>query len=161
MFNSTCTLFTSLCRCAEKSRYTSLMNSSRYSITTSRQTMLLKSWLLLVRTTELNVYAWSRFCMLFVCVWLYPGYINFFFIIIFVSGTGKTTTLVKYAQQRPHLRFLYISFNKSVAMEANRSFPSNVECRTIHSMAYKAIGHRWVAKEFFFFISFGMIMNDY
>lgn len=59
-----------------------------------------------------------------------------------ISGTGKTTTLVKYAQQRPHLRFLYISFNKSVAMQGKRSFPSNVECRTIHSMAYKAIGHR-------------------
>ncbi|KAG7320458.1 hypothetical protein KOW79_016311 [Hemibagrus wyckioides] len=59
------------------------------------------------------------------------------------AGTGKTTTLVKYAEQRPHLRFLYISFNKSVAMQAKRSFPSNVECRTIHSMAYKAIGHRY------------------
>ncbi|XP_053544195.1 F-box DNA helicase 1 isoform X2 [Ictalurus punctatus] len=59
------------------------------------------------------------------------------------AGTGKTTTLVKYAQQRPHLHFLYVSFNKSVAVQANRSFPSNVECRTIHSMAYKAIGHRY------------------
>ncbi|XP_053364866.1 F-box DNA helicase 1 [Clarias gariepinus] len=59
------------------------------------------------------------------------------------AGTGKTTTLVKYAQERPHLRFLYISFNKSVAMQAKQSFPSNVECRTIHSMAYKAIGHRY------------------
>lgn len=68
-----------------------------------------------------------------------------------VSGTGKTTTLVRYAQQRPHRRFLYISFNKSVAVQANRCFPSNVECRTIHSMAYKAVGHRSVAKEFILF----------
>ncbi|XP_022527587.2 F-box DNA helicase 1 [Astyanax mexicanus] len=59
------------------------------------------------------------------------------------AGTGKTTTLVKYAQQRPNLRFLYVSFNKSVATQANRSFPSNVECSTIHSMAFKAIGHRY------------------
>ncbi|KAF5897197.1 F-box DNA helicase 1-like isoform X2, partial [Clarias magur] len=59
------------------------------------------------------------------------------------AGTGKTTTLVKYAQERAHLRFLYISFNKSVAMQAKQSFPPNVECRTIHSMAYKAIGHRY------------------
>uniref|UniRef100_A0AAR2J1Q7 F-box DNA helicase 1 n=1 Tax=Pygocentrus nattereri TaxID=42514 RepID=A0AAR2J1Q7_PYGNA len=58
------------------------------------------------------------------------------------AGTGKTTTLVKYAQQRSDLRFLYVSFNKSVATQANSSFPCNVECRTIHSMAYKAIGHR-------------------
>ncbi|XP_047659707.1 F-box DNA helicase 1 isoform X2 [Tachysurus fulvidraco] len=59
------------------------------------------------------------------------------------AGTGKTTTLVKYAEQRPHLRFLYISFNKSVAMQAKHSFPFNVECRTIHSMAYQAIGRRY------------------
>ncbi|KAL7882540.1 hypothetical protein SRHO_G00001980 [Serrasalmus rhombeus] len=59
------------------------------------------------------------------------------------AGTGKTTTLVKYAQQRSDLRFLYVSFNKSVATQANSSFPCNVECRTIHSMAYKAIGHRY------------------
>ncbi|XP_060745142.1 F-box DNA helicase 1 isoform X1 [Tachysurus vachellii] len=63
--------------------------------------------------------------------------------IIAFAGTGKTTTLVKYAEQRPHLRFLYISFNKSVAMQAKRSFPVNVECRTIHSMAYQAIGRRY------------------
>ncbi|XP_076861290.1 F-box DNA helicase 1-like [Brachyhypopomus gauderio] len=59
------------------------------------------------------------------------------------AGTGKTTTLVKYAQQRPHLRFLYVSFNKSVAMHATRTFPSNVVCRTVHSMAYKAVGYRY------------------
>ncbi|XP_036419690.1 F-box DNA helicase 1 isoform X2 [Colossoma macropomum] len=59
------------------------------------------------------------------------------------AGTGKTTTLVKYAQRRPDLRFLYVSFNKSVATQADSSFPCNVECRTIHSMAYKAVGHRY------------------
>lgn len=59
------------------------------------------------------------------------------------AGTGKTTALVKYAQQRPDLRFLYVAFNKSVATHAKQSFPSNVECRTIHSMAYKAVGHRY------------------
>ncbi|RXM35639.1 hypothetical protein EOD39_3983 [Acipenser ruthenus] len=49
--------------------------------------------------------------------------------------TGKTSTLIKYAQQRPHLRFLYAAFNKSVAVQAKRMFPSNVDCKTIHSMA--------------------------
>ncbi|KAM9705369.1 F-box DNA helicase 1 isoform 1-T1 [Menidia menidia] len=56
------------------------------------------------------------------------------------AGTGKTTTLVKYAEQRPHLRFLYVSFNNSVAHEARRVFPSNVDCKTIHSLAFKDIG---------------------
>ncbi|KAK7149839.1 hypothetical protein R3I94_009223 [Phoxinus phoxinus] len=59
------------------------------------------------------------------------------------AGTGKTTTLVKYAQQRPHMRFLYLAFNKSVAMQAQRSFPHNVECSTIHSMAFRAVGQRY------------------
>ena len=56
------------------------------------------------------------------------------------AGTGKTTTLVKYAEQRPHLRFLYVAFNKSVASEAQRRFPSNVACKTVHSLAFNEAG---------------------
>uniref|UniRef100_A0A3Q1HGE1 F-box DNA helicase 1 n=1 Tax=Anabas testudineus TaxID=64144 RepID=A0A3Q1HGE1_ANATE len=63
-----------------------------------------------------------------------------------VSGTGKTTTLVKYAEQRPHLRFLYIAFNKSVANEAQRRFPRNVDCKTVHSLAYSSVGWRYRKK---------------
>ncbi|KAK7895971.1 hypothetical protein WMY93_021296 [Mugilogobius chulae] len=59
------------------------------------------------------------------------------------AGTGKTTTLVKYAEQRPHLRFLYVAFNKSVAKEAERRFPSNVECKTVHALAFKEVGVRY------------------
>ncbi|XP_043092103.1 F-box DNA helicase 1 isoform X2 [Puntigrus tetrazona] len=59
------------------------------------------------------------------------------------AGTGKTSTLVKYAQRRPHMRFLYLAFNKSVAMQAQQSFPNNVECSTIHSMAFRAVGVRY------------------
>ncbi|KAJ8411248.1 hypothetical protein AAFF_G00172540 [Aldrovandia affinis] len=59
------------------------------------------------------------------------------------AGTGKTSTLVKYAQQRPHLRFLYVAFNKSTATEAQRSFPENVDCRTVHSLAFAAVGKRY------------------
>ena len=58
------------------------------------------------------------------------------------AGTGKTTTLVKYAEQRPHLRFLYVAFNKSVASEAQRRFPSNVACKTVHSLAFNEVGKR-------------------
>ncbi|CAB1345842.1 unnamed protein product [Coregonus sp. 'balchen'] len=59
------------------------------------------------------------------------------------AGTGKTTTLVRYAQQRPHLHFLYMAFNKSVATQAQSCFPSNVDCRTVHSMAFGAVGKRY------------------
>uniref|UniRef100_A0A8C7CW46 F-box DNA helicase 1 n=1 Tax=Oncorhynchus kisutch TaxID=8019 RepID=A0A8C7CW46_ONCKI len=58
------------------------------------------------------------------------------------AGTGKTTTLIRYAQQRPHHHFLYMAFNKSVATQAQRCFPSNVDCRTVHSMAFGAVGKR-------------------
>ncbi|XP_041637121.1 F-box DNA helicase 1 [Cheilinus undulatus] len=60
--------------------------------------------------------------------------------IVAFAGTGKTTTLVKYAEQRPHLRFLYVAFNKSVATEAQRRFPRNVDCKTVHSLAFKDVG---------------------
>lgn len=55
------------------------------------------------------------------------------------AGTGKTSTLVEYAKARPQERMLYIAFNKSIAEEAKTKFPSNVECRTTHSMAFGAI----------------------
>ncbi|XP_035531570.1 F-box DNA helicase 1 [Morone saxatilis] len=63
--------------------------------------------------------------------------------IVAFAGTGKTTTLVKYAEQRPHLRFLYVAFNKSVASEAQRRFPSNVDCKTVHSLAFSDVGRSY------------------
>ncbi|XP_023278754.1 F-box DNA helicase 1 [Seriola lalandi dorsalis] len=63
--------------------------------------------------------------------------------IIAFAGTGKTTTLIKYAEQRPDLRFLYVAFNKSVAFEAARRFPRNVDCKTVHSLAFKDVGKRY------------------
>ncbi|KAK2858783.1 hypothetical protein Q5P01_003403 [Channa striata] len=66
--------------------------------------------------------------------------------IIAFAGTGKTTTLVKFAEQRPHLRFLYVAFNKSVACEAQRRFPNNVDCKTVHSLAFCSVGTRYREK---------------
>ena len=57
------------------------------------------------------------------------------------AGTGKTTTLVEYARQRPQTQFLYIAFNKSVQLEAAAKFPSNVTARTSHALAFRAKGH--------------------
>ncbi len=59
------------------------------------------------------------------------------------AGTGKTTTLRAYAAARPQQRMLYLAFNKVTANEAAASFPPNVSCRTIHSLAYTAVGHRY------------------
>ncbi|XP_036419873.1 F-box DNA helicase 1-like [Colossoma macropomum] len=59
------------------------------------------------------------------------------------AGTGKTNVLIKFSQQRPNLRLLYVTFNNAVAKKARRWFPKNVECRTIHSLAYNAVGKRY------------------
>ncbi len=56
------------------------------------------------------------------------------------AGTGKTATLVEYARVRPHLKFLYIAFNKGVQLEASRRFGANVTCRTAHALAFPQFG---------------------
>ena len=56
------------------------------------------------------------------------------------AGSGKTSTLgaISSVLQGRGEKGLYIAFNKSIAEEAQRSMPSNVECRTAHSLAYRA-----------------------
>ncbi|KAM4747278.1 F-box DNA helicase 1 [Rhinophrynus dorsalis] len=56
------------------------------------------------------------------------------------AGTGKTSTLIKYAEKRPGLRFLYATFNKSITQHATSLFPNNVICKTFHSLAYAELG---------------------
>lgn len=60
-----------------------------------------------------------------------------------VAGSGKTTTIVEYAKKRRYSRILYLAFNKSVRIEAEKKFSekglSNVTVETAHSLAYKHI----------------------
>ncbi|NWI61090.1 FBH1 helicase, partial [Calyptomena viridis] len=56
------------------------------------------------------------------------------------AGTGKTSTLVKYAEKFPHLNFLYVAFNKAVAEKGKKVFPRNVTCKTFHSLAFGSVG---------------------
>ncbi|XP_016045256.1 F-box DNA helicase 1 isoform X2 [Erinaceus europaeus] len=63
------------------------------------------------------------------------------------AGTGKTSTLVKYAEKWSQSRFLYVTFNKSIAKQAEHVFPSNVTCKTFHSMAYKHVGRKYQLKK--------------
>lgn len=58
-----------------------------------------------------------------------------------VAGSGKTTTLIAYAQTRPPgSRILYLAFNKTVKTEAIQKFMQaglqNVRVETAHSLAY-------------------------
>lgn len=61
-----------------------------------------------------------------------------------VAGSGKTTTIIEYAKVRPKTaKILYLAFNKSVKLEAQKKFSDkgldNVKVETAHSLAYKRI----------------------
>jgi F-box protein 18 (helicase) len=55
------------------------------------------------------------------------------------AGAAKSTTLKLIAEDQLEKSFLYIAFAKSNVMEAEDSFPDNVKCQTMHSIAYRAI----------------------
>jgi len=63
-----------------------------------------------------------------------------------LSGAAKSTTLREIAKSQPNRRFLYIAYNKSVATEATASFPRNTTCKTIHSIAYGAVGYKYTKR---------------
>ncbi|WP_336246982.1 UvrD-helicase domain-containing protein [Streptomyces cupreus] len=58
------------------------------------------------------------------------------------AGTGKTSTLVMMGSASRR-RGLYVAFNKPIADEARARFGRNVDCRTSHSLAHRAVGHRF------------------
>ncbi|XP_014738013.1 PREDICTED: F-box DNA helicase 1, partial [Sturnus vulgaris] len=62
------------------------------------------------------------------------------------AGTGKTSTLVKYAEKFQELKFLYLTFNKAVAEKGKEVFPRNVTCKTFHSLAFGSIGRHYKDK---------------
>ncbi|WP_425953087.1 UvrD-helicase domain-containing protein [Ralstonia pseudosolanacearum] len=52
------------------------------------------------------------------------------------SGAGKTFTLEEYSLANPGARILYLAYNKAIRDEAAGKFPTNVDCRTTHSLAW-------------------------
>lgn len=54
------------------------------------------------------------------------------------AGAGKTTTLVEMARTKPKSG-IYLAFNRSIANEAKGKFPKYIDCRTIHSLAYRSV----------------------
>ncbi len=61
-----------------------------------------------------------------------------------LAGTGKTTLFRMFAQRYPELRFLYLSYNRSIVDEAN--LPSNCLALTGHQLAYRFVGYRYANK---------------
>lgn len=68
-------------------------------------------------------------------------------VVVAFAGTGKTTTLIKYALNNPNYRMLYIAYNRTVRDEAAAKFPKNVECKTSHQLAYASIGKQYQHKQ--------------
>ncbi|XP_033018594.1 F-box DNA helicase 1 [Lacerta agilis] len=66
--------------------------------------------------------------------------------IIAFAGTGKTSTLIRYAERWSNLRFLYLAFNRTIADQAAQKFPQNVTCRTVHSLAFAEVGKHYRKK---------------
>ena len=62
------------------------------------------------------------------------------------AGSGKTSTLVKFAKERPFSTFLYLAYNEPVKKEAATKFFGNTKVHTIHSLAYEHIGHFYKEK---------------
>lgn len=54
------------------------------------------------------------------------------------AGSGKTTTLVECARRLPkNKRILFAAFNKAIVTELSNRLPLNVDCRTLHSLAFE------------------------
>ena len=52
------------------------------------------------------------------------------------AGSGKTYTARQIAKALADKKVLYVAFNKSTQVEASKTFPKNVTCSTIHSLAW-------------------------
>ncbi|MGI9274176.1 MAG: UvrD-helicase domain-containing protein [Endozoicomonas sp.] len=59
------------------------------------------------------------------------------------AGAGKTSTLAAISEALPGRKGLYLAFNRSLADEAALKFPPQVDCRTAHSLAFRALGHQY------------------
>jgi len=55
------------------------------------------------------------------------------------AGSGKTSTLRLIADALAPSRGTYIAYNKAIQKDAAASFPGNVNCRTAHSLAFRAV----------------------
>lgn len=55
-----------------------------------------------------------------------------------VAGSGKTTLLKAIADELGNKQGLYLAYNKAIATSSSKKFPKHVDCRTTHSLAYRA-----------------------
>ncbi|KAL1920165.1 uncharacterized protein VTP21DRAFT_1311 [Calcarisporiella thermophila] len=60
-------------------------------------------------------------------------------LVLSFAGTGKTSTLVAFAAARKNQLMLYVAFNRAIREESTSKFPHWVDCRTMHSLAFKYV----------------------
>ena len=64
-------------------------------------------------------------------------------IIVAVAGSGKTTTIVKAANEIPFEKdTIFLAFNKSIQIELESRLPKHCQCMTINSFGYRAVRKR-------------------
>lgn len=59
------------------------------------------------------------------------------------AGTGKTSTLKAMGESDRRKRSQYVAFNRAIVLDAGEKMPRNVKARTAHSIAKRAVGHRY------------------
>lgn len=62
------------------------------------------------------------------------------------AGAGKTSTLRYIAEADYSREGIYIAYNRAIAEDAKRSFPSNVKSGTAHSFAFRTVGLKYKAR---------------
>lgn len=62
------------------------------------------------------------------------------------AGTGKTTFLKAFTEERPMNTFLYLSYNKGIKESSRKKFGQNTEVHTISSLAWKHVGKNYEKK---------------
>ncbi len=58
------------------------------------------------------------------------------------AGSGKTTTL-KLLAGSTEQSCLYLAFNRAAKNDAEGKFPRNVQCMTVHGLAFRALRHKY------------------
>ena len=53
------------------------------------------------------------------------------------AGSGKTSVLIAIAKEVKPKNGIYLAYNKAIATEASRKFPSTIACKTTHALAYQ------------------------
>lgn len=59
------------------------------------------------------------------------------------AGCGKSSTLRMASRTRRSAKGIYVAYNRALADEAKRTFPSSVWCKTAHGLAFAPVGKRY------------------